>query len=70
MSDRSRYSTVIREGFDSFMDAYKEYWRTVEDSIEWTPFDERPSDDQLRRLHARLVERLTFYDREVDGKKA
>lgn len=70
MSDRSRYSTVIREGFDSFMDAYKEYWRTVEDSIERTPFDERPNDDQLRRLHARLVERLTFYELKVDGKRA
>jgi hypothetical protein len=70
MSDRSRYSTVIREGFESFLNAYKEYWRTVADSIERTPFDEQPNDDQLRRLYARLMERLNFYDRKVDGKRA
>lgn len=70
MSDRPRYSTVIREGFESFLNAYKEYWGTVAGSIERTPFDEQPNDDQLRRLYARLMERLNFYDRKVDGKKA
>ncbi len=69
MSDRPRYSTAIREGFESFMNAYKEYWRAVEDSIGRTPFDKQPSDDQLRRLYARLVERLNFYELKVDSKR-
>ncbi|MEI8301647.1 MAG: hypothetical protein WCG13_00025 [Burkholderiales bacterium] len=66
MSDRRQYSAVVREGFESFRKAYTRYWEADSDSIERTPFDEQPSEDQLRRLHARLVERLTFYHLKVD----
>lgn len=61
MSDRRRYSAVVRESFESFLKSYTQYWEADPDSIERTPFDEQPSEDQLRKLHARLVERLTRY---------
>ena len=61
MSDRRRYSAVVRESFESFLKAYTQYSEADPDSIERTPFDEQPSEDQLRKLHARLVERLTRY---------
>lgn len=61
MSDRRRYSAVVRESFESFLKAYAQYWEAEPESIERTPFDEQPNEDQLRKLHARLVARLTHY---------
>lgn len=69
MSDRRRYSAVVRESFESFRKAFAQYWEADLDSIERTPFDEQPSEDQLRKLHARLVERLTRYLK-LDGDEA
>lgn len=69
MSDRKRYSAIVRESFESFLKAYTQYWESDPDSIERTPFDEQPNEDQLRRLHARLAERLAYYHHNVDGER-
>lgn len=69
MSDRRRYSAVVRESFESFLKAYTQYWDADPESLERTPFDEQPSEDQLRKLHVRLSDRLTRYLK-LDGETA
>lgn len=69
MSDRKRYSAVVRESFESFLKVYTQYWESDLDSVEQTPLDEWPNEEQLRKLHARLVARLTHYLK-LDGDEA
>ncbi|MFN9749341.1 MAG: hypothetical protein ACK53K_07925 [Burkholderiales bacterium] len=61
LSDPEYFGPPICDSFEFFVAEYFRYWDSVSELMVRTPFDQHPSEEQLRELHASLVEKLSPY---------
>ncbi len=65
-SDPDYYGPMICEGFESFMEAYTEFWEAV-GTDDRTPADVEPDEDYLRQEHARMAQEfVSLYEPEPE----
>lgn len=61
LSDPNYYASPICDSFEFFVAEYFRYWDAVSEVMVRTPYDQQPSEAQLRELHASLMDQLAPY---------
>ncbi len=61
LSDPDYYASPICDSFELFVAEYFRYWDAVSEVMVRTPYDQQPSEAQLRELHAILMDQLAPY---------